>query len=211
MGMMINRRRVYGEKGLLPSGYKLLEYIENTSNAYIDTRVMGSSSLNIECEFMKNTNQSAANPSLFGFTYTKSGIQYGLTVHTYGKRIHVRRGLGTGFTYANIMNIDYSEKKCSFSLQGGDFTLIFEGETKTGSFTYQDYTVQKTLRLFDMDGGTYIMQGRLYSFLLYDGSTLIRNFIPCKNPNNVVGMYDTVNGVFYSSPNGTAFVAGPEV
>lgn len=212
MGRMINRRRVYGgKKGLLPSGYKQLEYIENTSNAFIDTKVTGSSSLNIECEFMTNTNQSAINPSLFGFSYTESGIQYSLNVHTYSTRINVRRGLGTGFTDKNLNYIDYSGKKCSFSLQGGDFTLIFEGKTETGSITYQDYTVQKTLLLFDMSGGSYLMQGRLYSFLLYDRSTLIRNFVPCKNPNNVVGMYDTINGVFYSSPNGTTFIAGPEV
>ena len=35
--------------------------------------------------------------------------------------------------------------------------------------------------------------------------------VPCKNPNDVVGMYDVVNRVFYSSPNGAAFIAGPEV
>ena len=35
--------------------------------------------------------------------------------------------------------------------------------------------------------------------------------VPCKDSNNVVGMYDVVNNTFYTSPNGAAFVAGPEV
>jgi hypothetical protein len=35
--------------------------------------------------------------------------------------------------------------------------------------------------------------------------------IPCIDPNNVVGLYDLVNDVFYSSPNGAAFIAGPKI
>jgi hypothetical protein len=52
--------------------------------------------------------------------------------------------------------------------------------------------------------------GNIY-YVKIEGASLIREFIPCINPNNIVGMYDTVNGVFYSSPNGTAFIAGPDV
>ena len=52
---------------------------------------------------------------------------------------------------------------------------------------------------------------KLYYFKLFVGGTLVRDLIPCKNSNNVVGMYDVVNNVFYTSPNGNAFVAGPSV
>ena len=51
----------------------------------------------------------------------------------------------------------------------------------------------------------------LYYFKLFVNGTLVRDLIPCKNSNNVVGMYDVVNNVFYTSPNGNAFVAGPAV
>lgn len=37
-----------------------------------------------------------------------------------------------------------------------------------------------------------------------------RNFVPAK-VNNVAGMYDTYNDVFYQSASGTAFVAGSEI
>lgn len=53
--------------------------------------------------------------------------------------------------------------------------------------------------------------GTLYYFKLFVNGTLVRYLIPCKNSNNVVGMYDVVNNVFYTSPNGNAFVAGPAV
>ena len=55
------------------------------------------------------------------------------------------------------------------------------------------------------------IEARLYYFKLFVEGTLVRDMIPCIDPNNVVGLYDTVNNVFYSSPNGAAFVAGPTV
>ena len=51
----------------------------------------------------------------------------------------------------------------------------------------------------------------LYYFKLFVNGDLVRDMVPCKNSNNVVGMYDLVNDTFYTSPNGAAFVAGPEV
>ena len=38
-----------------------------------------------------------------------------------------------------------------------------------------------------------------------------RDMIPCINPNNVVGMYDMVEGVFYGSANEYEFAAGPVI
>jgi hypothetical protein len=65
------------------------------------------------------------------------------------------------------------------------------------------------------NGGTYeaYSQGtwRIYTTTFKNDGVPVRNYIPCKNPNNVVGLYDTVYGVFKSSPNGVAFVAGPVV
>ena len=52
---------------------------------------------------------------------------------------------------------------------------------------------------------------KLYYFKLFVNGSLVRDLIPCKDNNNVVGMYDVVNNTFYTSPNGAAFVAGPEV
>ena len=54
-------------------------------------------------------------------------------------------------------------------------------------------------------------QARLFYFKLFVEGTLVRDMIPAKDSNNVVGLYDAANGVFYTSPNGAAFVAGPEI
>jgi hypothetical protein len=35
------------------------------------------------------------------------------------------------------------------------------------------------------------------------------DLVPCKDSNDVVGMYNNIDGVFYTSPNRVAFIAGP--
>jgi hypothetical protein len=54
-------------------------------------------------------------------------------------------------------------------------------------------------------------EATLYYFKLFVEGVLVRDMVPCKNLNNVVGLYDLVNHKFYSSPNESTFVAGPEV
>jgi hypothetical protein len=45
-----------------------------------------------------------------------------------------------------------------------------------------------------------------------ESGILIRDFIPAKrNSDNVLGMYDTVSGQFFTNAGTGEFVAGPEV
>ena len=62
-------------------------------------------------------------------------------------------------------------------------------------------------------GGNYFFQGKVFSCRLYDGdNNLIRNFIPAKRKSdNVLGLYDLVNRVFYTNSGSGSFTAGPEV
>ena len=55
------------------------------------------------------------------------------------------------------------------------------------------------------------MIGKIWYCKIYDDDVLVRNFIPCKNPSNEIGMYDTVNDVFYGNAGTDSFIAGAEV
>ena len=39
---------------------------------------------------------------------------------------------------------------------------------------------------------------------------LVRNMLPCKNENGVIGMYDTVEKKFYNNNGTRTFIAGPK-
>ena len=52
---------------------------------------------------------------------------------------------------------------------------------------------------------------KLYSCKIYNADTLVRDFIPCKNPSGTVGLYDTVNGTYYGNSGTGVFTAGAEI
>ena len=51
---------------------------------------------------------------------------------------------------------------------------------------------------------------RIYSFSRIRDGKLVFDFIPCII-DGVVGMYEDISGVFYSSQTSTPFIAGPEI
>jgi hypothetical protein len=52
---------------------------------------------------------------------------------------------------------------------------------------------------------------RLYSCKIYDNETLIRDYVPARsNSDNVLGLYDLVNDVFYTNAGTGTFIAGGE-
>lgn len=54
--------------------------------------------------------------------------------------------------------------------------------------------------------------GRIYSLkFIYDGD-IVRDFVPCyRISDNVAGMYDMANGVFYTNSGSGSFTVGPDV
>ncbi len=78
------------------------------------------------------------------------------------------------------------------------------------SGTAGDFTCDRTLTIGNCNGatGTRYFAGNLYYMKIYDNDVLVRDFVPCKNSSNVVGLYDTVNGVFYTDAE---LVAGPAI
>jgi hypothetical protein len=94
----------------------------------------------------------------------------------------------------NVYNLNNSNKTHTW---GTSLFCIFNNQAKTA---------------FDR-----FIEAKLYYFKLYSKASkesqgvLVRDMMPCKNSEGVVGLLDKVNNVFYSSPNGVAFVAGPEV
>ena len=52
---------------------------------------------------------------------------------------------------------------------------------------------------------------RVFSVKISENNELVREFIPCKNPEGKAGLYDLVENKFYSSETGTDFIAGNEI
>ena len=119
--------------------------------------------------------------------------------------------------YGNQANTRTDDIACSITpgrayeleafMNGGDIItidgidcLIFPAGTTTPS------TANK-LTFFTYGGSTgstkYRFAGKFYYLKLFNGSTVVHDYIPCTNSDNVVGLYDTVAGRFLAPATGT--------
>lgn len=192
MGMMINRRRVMGnKKGLLPSGYTQIEYIQSNGTQYIDTGVTLKSNSKIELIAIDFTRDTP-------FGVDTSNGQY--CIASGGGSMYYRLFSNFG------LNIGSSVGKHTYSFTGNkgyyDGAFVYTGGTPTYS-TLNLYLFARNINGVPQKFGT----GKICLFEIDN-----HKFIPCRrDSDNTVGMYDTVEGNFYSSPNGKAFIAGNPV
>ena len=65
--------------------------------------------------------------------------------------------------------------------------------------------------LFAFGGGITNTTYYFHGYMFDSNNNLLRHFIPCIDPNDVVGLYDFVTDTFYHSGSGTELIAGPVV
>lgn len=193
------RRLMMSQKRLLPKGYTRLQYIYNTSNAYIDTGILIDSNDIIDTQWEELTGHNNGDRMVCGVLPSAFSINL-----YYGKaRPHMAWGNSSGFTMNSLDQRIRVERGMFYSYDDG---AIKEHNDKTS----YSYVATKSIYLFCWNNGNNVAQYPLKN-------TSIKYFtiegkwegIPCIDPNGVVGMYDAVNQRFHSSPNGTAFIAGP--
>lgn len=197
--MRTNRRKMIFINSSLPTSYERLEYIENTSNAHIVTGFTPdiNSSFLYTFEYVRFTNSDC-----FGV----GGPYAGWGLHTHGSNPS-RIGYSFGKELSFHFNNDNS--KHSFGLIGNQ--VIYDGKA-ISTFIRNNLDRTYPLPIFYAHSSSptnNIQYQRVYGLKLWDGDTLVRNFIPVRRRSDgVIGMYDLVERKFYTSPNGVAFTGG---
>ena len=201
----------YNSGGGLPSGYRELEYIASTASGgqYIDLDILLYDVLNKNYDIAIKFNpigkgkDNTTQGTIFG-CQDNTGSPWPGTFIRISSTNMVGRYIG-GSGKDNVLgqlgnDIELTEKtppsKNVYNYNNGGLTHTW-GTSLFCAFNSQDKTNQ-----------IRFIEAKLYYFKLFIEGTLVRDMIPCVNPNNVVGLYDLVNNVFYSSPNGAEFVAG---
>lgn len=185
-----------------PITYTPLEYISSDSTGqYINlgVKLYTTSSPNFDFEIKFNykgvgqDNNSQA--TIFNAQLSSTSPYPGVFVRRNGNNIQARLGNGNNSNIGkpnNIITYSYNES------QG------YNTQNMTHNINASIFCV-----LDANDNPTRLSVCDLYYFKLWQNGTLTMDLVPCKNSNNVIGMYNNVNGVFYTSPNGVAFIAGP--
>ena len=214
----------------LPDSYQEVEYIEGTGTQYIDTGIKYyKTTVFLDYQFTLES----GNPlqCLMGYGKTglmaQMGVRYCLSYSApSGHQLHINNK--TVFGSGN-----YSTKRSNCLINDENGKLWFNGAEVEAIYTMD--TVSMTsgpVYLFAQNwNGTpdYIAKAKLFRASFWDRTTgeLQGDFIPCYStttvtnidgvecPNGTIGLYDLVNGAFYTNANNDAnaeaFVAGDDV
>ena len=183
-----------GTKQGLPDGYTQLEYIVFDSTQVIDTGFTPDNNSRIESKCYRTGadcwfyGASPSNPRVTLYHSNTGTCRWGNQSRS-----------NVGF----VADTEYTiiQDKNGLNINGVD--------NPWASGTADYFTCDRTLTIGNCNGGTgtRYFAGNLYYMKIYNNDVLARDFVPCKNASNVVGLYDKVNGVFYTD---TGLVAGPE-
>ena len=202
----------------LPSGYTKLEYIESTGTQWIDTKVLPAETRILIDAFILEKN-TGNDHHIASASWAETGKPELFNV----MRLRAdRTGYAVRYGNGNLRNIEH---------QGN----VFGRHTFNRNFPASPYTAQvdsaetitltpgvvgsigTTLPLFAFRRNNGSCSGfismRLYSCkiwktITYEGTPLVRDFIPCKNASGEVGLWDDVNSVFYGNAGTGTFIAG---
>ena len=182
--------------------YQRVEYIESTGTQFIDTGFIPNQDTGIYLDF-----QITEVTASFTFGARTGGYQRAYTLNISG---------GNFVTYYDASGVGFGvagdTKRHIFTRVGRTATL----DTKQAKNNVSTFTAPNSLLLLACNSGDnygYLpSKTKVYSFKIYDGATLVRYFIPCyRKADNVAGMYDIVNDVFYTNAGTGEFIVGGNI
>lgn len=200
--MRTNRRKMI-RLSSLPTSYERLEYIENTSTAYIDCGLKPKHTFDYEVK----TNIITGD-SILGCQFYNDGDDFrffALNPNTYFDVGRFRIILSIKRATEGIIHVKF-----------GNYFIenLFNKEKITGSIFDEKMNNARITNMFiwariDYSGNTRNARGKIWLLNINDNGKPIRKFIPVKRKSDgVIGMYDLVGRKFYTSPNGVAFTGG---
>lgn len=197
----------------LPAGYTECEYIRTTGQYILNAWTINSGSMRVEAT-AKWIRGSANESDLFGNFGMNNGGSYncvigGIISGLAGDNYLSYQNTGNTSTYAVASNVASDVVTAhNFVWQVSSAGRYFTVDDVTWSGVGLEVQNKYSFVIFAAGpelnaGGWPPPDGYLYKMRVYDGDTLIRNFIPALNSNNEPGLYDTVNDQFYIKSGGT--------
>lgn len=199
---------IYPESDI-PVDYQEIEYIQSNGTGYIDTGFQfTSNNAKVSLDVML-TAQDSGGKNIFGSATNNDSSWFG---------IYMQGPLQAGFYCGNSNPFNFFftrnvKKSISFHRDGSSLEFTNDGQTS-------NYTVGGTivcgnnLMIATQPplGTNRVPPGvRYYNFGVEQDNSIVRNYKPVyRKSDNVAGMYDTKNGVFYPPAEGT-FEKGPNV
>lgn len=190
----------------LPTEYQEVEYIESSGTQYIDTGFVPNDNTEIILVFTNNNATTGNYDCVFGTRTNASNA------NTFALWIDTNRRFGAFYGTGQSMalfptSIDATAKH----------TAVMKGrvaEIDNVSITCPAVSSSPAYSFYIgacNTAGTadYFSKILIYKSKIYDNGTLVRDFVPCyRKADNVAGLYDLVNNVFYTNAGSGVFAVG---
>lgn len=195
------------ESPKLPESYQEVEYLQNDEGAFIDTGFCPQQNIfAFELEACVLDNASVG----FGVRREQASDNDNCSCMFYrGESIRNDWACMSNSYYPIQRNVYYriAGDNSSFNINGVEWLDVNRTNSTRLAYTVYLFAIN-TANSVSLNTGIL----RIRSCRLYDNSILVRHFIPCyRKSDSVPGMFDLVNGVFYTNSGTGRFLVGADV
>ena len=173
--------------------YKVVDYIETNGTQYIDTGFKPNQNTRVVVDFKADN----------------------VAQHAWGSRIEWRNN---SFLCCWETNFDWCVQINAANFNGGSFdararhsvemscTEFKVDGTTTATYSVDAFQCTNNLLIASVQNSEQSENfvGKYYSFKVYDGNNLVRDYVPVKDSQGVYGLYDRINDTFSSSTGSLA-------
>ena len=192
----------------LPAGYTRLAYIESTGTQYIDTGIFPRANTRAVLDFrLTELPTSDAFYCGWGSSEVKEAFLFGATKNQFNVSVSSKWEMSpTGVpvdTKRHVYDIARGDMRLDGKLFSTTNTLGNSAGGTSKMYLFAAH-VQWTAKI------AYYAKMAIYSCRLYEGATLVRDFVPCSDENGRACLYDAVTGATYhNGASGADLVCGP--
>ena len=190
-----------------------IEYLESTGTQYVDTGIVPAPTTRLDLDFMPENN----GVRVFGSDDLRGGVvrRFWVAVGGNGTNLSYNASTSASNIVATNGGVSILGIRTYIIAAGKSFTAF--GSTQTNSSWTIATDNSSSVGLFAghrilADGSdAWILPAtmRLYSCAIYDGSTLIRSFVPVR-VGQVGYLFDRVSGQLFGNAGTGDFVLGPD-
>ena len=182
------------------TNYTQLEYIQSTGVQYINTGYKPKNNTGIYADF-EFTDVETTQQRLYSaecLTNDNTGLCYSFYINggncfAYTYQNSTGNWINTGYV------VDILRHKLKFNINNTK-NMYLDNESYSIEGTATNDAIYNMMIFANIRTGSIDGYGKLklYYFKIYEGNTLIRNYVPCKRKtDNKPGLYDIINNVFY--------------
>lgn len=193
--MMAIRRRAMMAQKRLPKEYQEVEYIESTGSQWIDKGISAYKLVTVDL-VTQFTIASTYSQILFG-CYKNGPNWFGQRNNVYACGTSEKELSGIDSTLKKKVKITYFDNSIVCNIDETEFV-------RTGS-----HDNSSSYKLFN---ATYPSNAKVFSCAIYYNDEKIGNYVPCyRKSDGEIGLYDSINDIFYTNQGTGVFIKGPDV